>query len=141
MKLIWNESIPALVRHLSEDTRVADSEVVDQNVRRAAERVEDVRDGVCDAGGCRQVGGDHAAPHRSALRERDGILVGDDDRGPFRGKQVGSGLPNSVRAGADERELSRELVVHVAIDEPMSEGTLSSSQRNRLSVAHACPIR
>ena len=97
--------LPPLIRHLLEDAGVADAEVVDQHVRRAAEGVEHVGDRAGDAGGRGEISGDAPLPRRSVRVQRGSVLVGDDDRRTFCGQQIGDRPPNTVRAGADERKL------------------------------------
>ena len=125
--------LPPLIRHLLEDAGIADAEVVDQHVWRAAEGVEDVRHRAGDAGGRGEISGDAPPPRRSVRFQCGSVLVGHDDRRTFCGQQIGDRPADAVRAGADERKLFRELIVHAAIDNP-ARGTLTLSSSCRKSI-------
>jgi hypothetical protein len=101
-----------LVGELIERRRVADAEVVDENVRRLAEAVEHEGHRPVDAGGRGQIGRHGVMPACLLRRQCICILIGDDDLRPFLGQQIGDRLADAVRAGGDEGPGVLNLVVH-----------------------------
>ena len=95
-----------------ERRRVADAQVVDDDVRRAAELVEGVRGRLLDAVRGGEIGGDDPAPLSRFLTQHLGVAVRNDDLGALGGQQIGDGLTDSVCAGADVGELALQLIIH-----------------------------
>ena len=105
-------TLPSLIGKIFKHAGIAHAQVVDEHIRRAAERVEHERDRVGHTGGGREIDRDGPAPHRAVRRQRVAILIRDDDGGAFAREQIGDGLSDPLRPGADEHELPRELIIH-----------------------------
>ena len=104
---------PALVGDLFERRRVADPEVVDHDVRRAAERVEHGLDRVLHALAGRQIRGNRATPLVRLLPQHVAVLIADQNLRALAREQVGDGLADAMRPGAHIGGPAAQLIVHL----------------------------
>jgi hypothetical protein len=105
-------SFPFVVADFAERYRIAQPEIVDEDVRRAPELVRHVRRCGLHACGRREIGGYCAALFPRFLPQHVGVAVGDDDFGTFLREQIRDSFTDSMRARRYVRKLSFQLIVH-----------------------------
>ncbi len=103
-EIYFNTLCPALVGEILERCSVADTKIVDKNVRCSAEGLKNVGDHLVRALRSGKISRHDAGPAGSFLIKNGLIAIGHDHAGAFLGQQIRSRFTDTVGAGVDDCE-------------------------------------